>query len=462
MIPSPHAPRDFLGSLTPGTRRVVLVASALLLALVYLWSFNRGVSQIPKGMGDFVHFFKAALAMREGTDIFASGTRGYIYPPLIAFLYMPLAALPFEAAARTDLAINIVLSAATLILASRESLKRVGLRAAPVGVVLVAAAVGLMMADKIRIELRMGQTDVLMLLCFTLGLVWINRRPALAGTVLGIAFNIKYLPIVFLPYLLVRRRWRAAAAFVLSIACFSLLPALRTGWQTNLHNLGVAYAGLLNLVGLGASGPAAQIQSISAPLSVSVTSAMARAFGGDGAATLGTGVGLAIGLGFLGVWAWAYWRHQAPIVDWAKNSPHDPGLALLELFEWTSLLVFVLAFSPQTNMRHIYMTLLPIAAGVALLVKVPPACRVLVVVSLLAGVLSLNLPPGGGETNRAVEFWHAHGGPGWGILVMQTGLVWAATREYHRIFQARTKTESTPVVAGNRQPGTDHSAVTLP
>lgn len=440
---------------------VIVVASCCLaVAMIYHWSYGRGVAQIPKGMGDFTHFYAAAEAMLHGKDIFASGTGGYIYPPLIAFAYLPLAKLSFAAAARTDLIINILLSALTLFLGARECARRVGLHARPVVIAVVGAIAAVSMADKIRTELRMGQTDVLMLLCFTLGLVWLRRRPTLAGLALGFAFNIKYLPIVLLPYLLVRRRWHALGAFVGGILLFAFLPALYTGWDTNLHNLGVAYGGLLNLVGLGATGPAAQIQSIAAPLSVSVTSAMARVFGGESAARRGTLVGLAIGAGFLGVWALAYRRHKAPIFDWATREPADPGVTMLELFEWTSLIIFVLAFSPQTNMRHIYMTLLPIISGVSLLHAVPPRSRVLVGVSVLVGVLSMNLPPGGGDNDAAVKFWHSHGGPGWGILIMQTGLVWAATREFGRITMSQSVRKPTGEPRGEGQRPADQSSIT--
>ncbi|MFA6045003.1 MAG: glycosyltransferase family 87 protein, partial [Phycisphaerales bacterium] len=210
------------------TDLVVTGACCLAIGLMYLWSYGRGVSQIPKGMGDFIHFYAAAEAMLHGRDIFASGTGGYIYPPLIAFVYLPLAKLSLAAAARTDLIINIFLSATTLFLAARECARRVGLQPRPVLLAVIAAIAAASMADKIRTELRMGQTDVLMLLCFTLGLVWLRRRPTLAGLALGFAFNIKYLPLVLLPYLIVRRRWHAALAFVAGILLFAFLPALYT------------------------------------------------------------------------------------------------------------------------------------------------------------------------------------------------------------------------------------------
>lgn len=416
----------------PTRDRLIALAGTLVIAFIYFWSYGRAVSKIPDGMGDFIHFYEAARAMLLGKDIFASGTGGYIYPPLIAYVYMPLARLDFAAAARTDLIINIAISAATLFIGARESARRCGLKTRPVVIALIASAAAIMMADKMRTELRMGQTNALMLLCFALGLVWMDRRPTLAGLVLGLAFNIKYLPIVLLPYLLVRRRWHTAGAFVAGILLFAFLPALHTGWSQNLHDLRVAFAGMLNLVGLGSPGAAAQIQTITAPLSVSVTSALARAMGGDGAAKAASIAGLGVGAVFLVIWGAAYWSRKVPIVDWSQRGPSDPGRTLLQLFEWTSLIVFTLAFSPQTNMRHMYMTLLPIIAGVALFAALPKQ-RAWVGASVLIGVLGLNLPPGGAGSDVAVRFWHDHGGPAWCLLIMQTGLVWAATSA-HRQF----------------------------
>ena len=57
--------------------------------------------------GDFEHFYFAALAMREGGDLYASGEGGYIYPRLIAFLFMPLTLFSVKAAALIMLVLNI-------------------------------------------------------------------------------------------------------------------------------------------------------------------------------------------------------------------------------------------------------------------------------------------------------------------------------------------------------------------
>ena len=78
--------------------------------------------------GDFVHFFEAARAMVRGQDIYSSGRGGYIYPPLLAFLYTPLAGLPQNAAAVVLLFCNTALLLGSVFLAVREFARRFGLR----------------------------------------------------------------------------------------------------------------------------------------------------------------------------------------------------------------------------------------------------------------------------------------------------------------------------------------------
>src|SRR3954452_14866169 len=39
---------------------------------------------------DFTHYWNAAVAMRNGQDIYTSGEHRYVYPPLLAFLFEPL------------------------------------------------------------------------------------------------------------------------------------------------------------------------------------------------------------------------------------------------------------------------------------------------------------------------------------------------------------------------------------
>ena len=59
--------------------------------------------------------------------------------------------------------------------------------------------------------------------------------PAWCGVWLGMATIYKIMPCIFLPYLLWKRQWKAAAAMVAATVFFCLLPSLYLGWQANLR-----------------------------------------------------------------------------------------------------------------------------------------------------------------------------------------------------------------------------------
>ena len=70
--------------------------------------------------GDFTYLWLAAQAMIRGEDIYASGRGYYIYPPLTAFLFQPLAFLPESGAAMLWLVMNVALTATAAVIVGRE------------------------------------------------------------------------------------------------------------------------------------------------------------------------------------------------------------------------------------------------------------------------------------------------------------------------------------------------------
>ena len=90
----------------------------------------------------------------------------------------------------------------------------------------------------------------LLVLSMVLALYWLDRRPVLAGLALAVGISVKYVPIIGLIYLALRRRWTAAIATVAGCALFALLPALSVGWTTNLHYQQMANRGLAVLFGV--------------------------------------------------------------------------------------------------------------------------------------------------------------------------------------------------------------------
>ncbi len=422
-----------------GTTRGRWMRTALIAGwgVVLVCLFLNAVRRIGGDTGDFIHFFAAARAMVHGQDLYSSGRGGYIYPPLLAFLYSPLAGLPENAAAAVLLLANIGLLLGSVFLAVREMARRFAVRAdgwKTAGVALIAV---LLVGDKLKGELQMWQTNLLMLFLFTAALYLLDRRPALAGSALGLAFNIKYLSIVFIPYLLLRRRWTAAAAFLASLVGFALLPAVLTGWDVNLHNQTIAYGGLFRLMGFPIQARAAHIEEIAVGFSVSIPSGVARLVGaGESPAVALAAAGLVALISVAVAWA-MYRRNGVPFWRRADGPAADVRIRAVVGLEWAALVTAALIFSPQTNTRHLSLLLLVQTLAVLLLLSPRPGVSrrpLLLGTSVL--VLGLIFPPGTQDFGEQVGIWcagslaawHSVGGPCWCALVMLGTLIWTGLR----------------------------------
>jgi Glycosyltransferase family 87 len=439
---------------------IALLAICAILAVGDIRRIHRHDVHGHADTGDFFHFCAAADAMRHHQDPYAAGTRGYIYPPLLAFAFEPLSLLSIDQAAAVMLAVNIGVTLLAVFTAAREYLKRFQISATIFSVSAVALLALLMNIDKVKGEWQMWQTDVFMLLLFVLALRWLDRRPLLAGLVLGIGVNIKYLPLLLLPYLLIRRRWMVAGSLIASTLLFAVLPAIQTGWSANAQNWITDLDGLRSMAGIHTNATeAAEIHDITDALSCSITSALARATHGSGSTALGFALAAITAIAALAITAIIYRRFGLRLL-----SP-DLGPAVTGA-EWAVLLAAILAFSPQTNTRHLFDALLLTALASVLLlfrddspphggaevlrrpasspdqmrgdgVPLPrrekPLHKKVNRYPALAGALILiagfSLPPGS-RTNAAEHhaalMWLKMGGPCWCLLVGSLAILWTA------------------------------------
>lgn len=422
-------------------RRVVLLTLTTALvgyaAIMLVYLNARRPAQLDTG--DFRHFYDAAAAMTQGRDIYASGTGGYIYPPLIAFLYQPLAHLSHAAAAHIASVLNLACVMLAGLLLARHAV-RVLFRRNDLVLALASMLLGLVLiADKIKAELQMWQTNALVMLMIVLSARALDRAPLIAGLALGLAFNIKYLTIAFLPWLLLRRRFRAAAGFVLGIVLFALLPALSTGWHGNLADLRTAFAGVLKLLGLATGpAPAANIEVLAIGFSVSIPSAMARFLHGSHAAALAASALIAAACAALALVM--YRRRRCPALMWPARQDDEPYRTLL-LLELGAITTAVLVFSPQTNPRHLSLLFIPAIIAAAMLFRAlathrpaafrtPPSATIAgwpLLLGMLVLVAGLVLPPGGDANRHHVNLWHQRGGPSWTTLIFLYTLIHTAT-----------------------------------
>lgn len=371
--------------------RVVTNLSIAVIAAVfgYLLIYHLHHERRDRGhFGDFPTFYEAAQFAREHRDIYKAGNAAtdqtYVYPPLIAFAYLPLTNFSLPNAAAVMLFVTAAQLIGALLLGAGAILGRLQApdptrgRDAPARLATLCAVVALaalLGENEMRGVMTMLETDSLMLLMFALALWWLDRRPILAGLALGLAFNIKYLSIVTLPYLVIRRRWSAVAGMLLGCMGFALLPALQLGWREDLRCVRVSMGGLLRWVGVApeASG-SIKVHDIADGLSVSITSGLARMLRPHGFTNAQVMLAAAgVGAVALAVVALMYRSNALPLWRWPQRDAQSgsPFRGLVAL-EWAGLVTVAIALSPDTNARHLVMAAFVNLLGAALLLLPRP------------------------------------------------------------------------------------------
>ncbi|QOJ00596.1 MAG: DUF2029 domain-containing protein [Phycisphaeraceae bacterium] len=384
--------------------------------------------------GDFEHFYHAAVAVVRGEDLYASHTGGYIYPPLLAALVTPLTYLDARWAQVAWAGVNLALTGVVLWMAWRAWRERVGVPGDRLTAGALVLGAVLLTFEPVRWEFEEGQSDTLVILGMVGALLWMDKRPWLAGVLTGFAVNIKYQAVVLLPYYLVRRRWSAAAGTAVGAVAFGLVPAVMIGWEKNLGYLGRALGGLGNLAsGRGGVGEGTH-NGLTWEKSVSVPSGLARMLGeGTPVEWVYAGTGLVAGLMFAAGW-WVYRGRGVAMFAGRGGLAEGRGLWRgVAGVEWCGLIVAVLALSPQTMVRHSFI-LLPVHMLAAAVVLVPRAgvARWPVVAGVVVYQLGARLPPGNVEAFKpALEWWQGVSGSTWCLLVMVLTLAWSGV-EYAR------------------------------
>lgn len=198
---------------------------------------------------DFYHFYHGARAVAQGSDLYSSGMRGYIYPPLFAMLLGPLSGMGIEVAAQIWTVLSGTLMVGALLLIACELRERFGLHRGWTCVWAIAAFGLLFNFEKCRLVILAGQSDHLTLFLLAFAFRAERRWPALCGVTLGLAANIKYQSLIFLPYLIIRGRLRETAGLLLGLAAGLLAGVPVFGWEINGAYVIRALSGLFEMTG---------------------------------------------------------------------------------------------------------------------------------------------------------------------------------------------------------------------
>ncbi len=174
-----------------------------------------------------------------GWQGFPGATLQFTYPPFAAVVFAAVSFIPWPALQPLSVAANIVL----LLAALWTTFRALGCRDAQVrlGATLLTGAVALWTEPVLR-TIYFGQINIALMALILWDLTQPDTRASRwwKGAGVGIAAGIKLVPLIFIPYLLLARKFRQAAVAtgvfaVTIIAGFVVLPADSRQWW--LHGL---------------------------------------------------------------------------------------------------------------------------------------------------------------------------------------------------------------------------------
>jgi hypothetical protein len=377
------------------------------------------------GTKDFHHFYHAARAMWNGSDIYAATNGHYVYPPFLAFILQPLALMPEHIAAIIWIVLSGVFVFAAALISASEAARcwlRTGAQNDPSILWLIAAIATILIADKIHASFILGQTDCLMLLGFACTLSWMQRKPLLAGAIVGATASIKYLSLIFVPYFLIKKNFRAAFASIVAFSFFMALPAMQIGFARAGQYGAVALRGMGRMMGIIEAPKTAKILRVSMDRSISITSSVFRLTRSYGVPDLFAAMFLlCVFIAVMAAIVFMCRRNGVLIFRPARSDRHVAN-AVTSL-EGAVLIFLALAFSPQTTARHMVLLLLINTVAIAVfLVQDAKAWRALLIITtaLQVAVLSVSF--------RAIVAWRAVGGASWCALGLVLAIVWSGSR----------------------------------
>ena len=184
-----------------------------------------------KGMNDFrvVHRAATRVLHQENLYNFADAHYLYKYSPSFALLIAPVGLFPFS----TAKVMWIIGMCICLLLIMRWSKWMImGDRSPPAYLYLLT----LLFTSKFWVrEMWLGQTDLLMLVFIFLFISCTDRGKGLwGGLFLALAVIIKPTPLIFVPYLLYRGRFKPVVSLVMASMVLVLLPSIVYGISGNI------------------------------------------------------------------------------------------------------------------------------------------------------------------------------------------------------------------------------------
>jgi hypothetical protein len=212
--------------------KAVVIAAASLAAAGLIAAY---LVHIRKDMSDFGVCYRTAGRFMAGETLYreSDGHLQFKYAPAAALFFAPFGSLPPEAAKAAWFVLQIALLGAVFGLAYRF------LPARERGPGFVLGWGFLILAKFIGRELELGQVNLVILasLLMMLGSLLRGRQGA-AGAFWAASLFLKPYALIFLPYLFLKKKWRAVSVGAGTILAGLAAPIGWYGWRGNLDLLG--------------------------------------------------------------------------------------------------------------------------------------------------------------------------------------------------------------------------------
>ena len=205
-------------------RVAFILATVVVLAGAYVF-------HIRKDMTDFGVCYQGGQRIVQGETLYreADGHLQFKYSPAAAVFFAPLALIPYEAAKVVWYVLEFIFLAGIFLFCWRM-LPAGATKAAPLLIWTFLAELKFLAR-----ELELGQVNLLILFSLTLMVYSIIRGKEIrAGLLWGISLLFKPYALVFLPYFLLKKKFRALVAGITASAAGLALPVAFYGFKGNL------------------------------------------------------------------------------------------------------------------------------------------------------------------------------------------------------------------------------------
>ena len=203
-------------------------------ALLFVVAVVAFAQRTHKELLDFEVYLTAGTRAAAGEPLYreSDGHWQFKYLPAFAVAIAPLAKMPPVAARGVWFFLSVAL---LVVLVNRSYAMLPGRRSRAAFLVwLTILAMGKFYVR----EVGLGQTNLLLaVLVLTALACWMRGRDVTAGALLAVAAVVKPYAVLFLPYLIARRKWNGAVSFAVVLLGALALPAVTYGWSGNLSQL---------------------------------------------------------------------------------------------------------------------------------------------------------------------------------------------------------------------------------